>query len=299
MPVAKRVRFSTAKRLVSMFIAINRRISPRENWRRVSLVIANIAAPFLDSVVLLTSAGNPGIREKALKWPLQDGLKAEHLACGISLALSRHRLNVAAFCRNEVENRRDEHCTSVLYEWRFKCKSRIAGTRESRIHHATYRGEGVQGANRFGAYEFRDDHRLRGYRWFAGGCIRLGCRHVDYGEASGPPRLVGKADCATREALYSDFIGESSRLLVDAMQHNSSDLQKMLPVCALASRIRLSSSEPVMREAERVIRAIVSTYPKANLTAEQIEARAGTGNDPLRAFSDIRRIELESLQRQM
>jgi hypothetical protein len=73
----------------------------------------------------------------------------------------------------------------------------------------------------------------------------------------------------------------------------------ILPVYALASRIRLSSSEPVLREAERVIRAIVSTYPKANLTGEQIEAWAGTGNDPLRAFSDICRIELELLQRQM
>ena len=110
--------------------------------------------------------------------------------------------------------------------------------------------------------------------------------------------LLGK-QIARREVLYSDFIGESARLLVDAMQHNSSDLQKMLPVYALASRIRLSSSEPVLREAERVIRAIVSTYPKANLTAEQIEAQAGTGNDPLRPFSDTCRIELESLQRQM
>jgi hypothetical protein len=110
--------------------------------------------------------------------------------------------------------------------------------------------------------------------------------------------LLGK-QIARREALYSDFIGESARLLVDAMQHNSSDLQKMLPVYAQASRIRLSSSEPVVHEAEQVIRAIVSTYPRANLTAEQIEAQAGTGNDPLRAFSDICRIELESLQRQM
>src|ERR1700758_4523155 len=75
---------------------------------------------------------------------------------------------------------------------------------------------------------------------------------------------------ARREALYSDFIGESTRLLVDAMQHNSVDLQKMLPVHALASRIRLSSSEPVLQEAERVVRTIVSMYPRTNLTAEQI-----------------------------
>jgi hypothetical protein len=110
--------------------------------------------------------------------------------------------------------------------------------------------------------------------------------------------LLGK-QIARREALYSDFIGESARLLVDAMQHSSGDLQKMLPVYALASRIRLSSSEPVLQEAEHVIRTIVSTYPKTNLTAEQIEAQAVNGQDPLRAFSDMCRTELESLQREL
>jgi hypothetical protein len=110
--------------------------------------------------------------------------------------------------------------------------------------------------------------------------------------------LLGK-QIARREALYSDFIAESARLLVDAMQHNSSDLQTMLPVFALTSRTRLSSSEPVLQEAEQVIRTIVSTYPKTNLTAEQIEAQAMNGQDPLRQFSDACRIELDSLQRQL
>jgi len=45
-PVAKRTRFSEAKRVVSIFIAISRRISARENWWIVSLVIPNMAAPF-------------------------------------------------------------------------------------------------------------------------------------------------------------------------------------------------------------------------------------------------------------
>jgi hypothetical protein len=58
--------------------------------------------------------------------------------------------------------------------------------------------------------------------------------------------LLGK-QIARREALYSDFIGECARLLVDAMQHNVSDLQKLLPVYALLSRIRLSSSESAAR----------------------------------------------------
>lgn len=110
--------------------------------------------------------------------------------------------------------------------------------------------------------------------------------------------LLGK-QIARREALYSDFIGESARLLVDAMQHSASDLQRMLPVYALVSRIRLSSSEAVLQEAEQIIKTIVSTYPQPNLTAEQIESQAVNGHDPLRQFSDICRTELDSMQRQL
>ena len=110
--------------------------------------------------------------------------------------------------------------------------------------------------------------------------------------------LLGK-QIARREALYSDFIGESARLLVDAMQHSASDLQRMLPVYALVSRIRLSSSEAVLQEAEQIIKTIVSTYPQPNLTAEQIESQAVSGHDPLRQFSDICRTELDSMQRQL
>jgi hypothetical protein len=177
-------------------------------------------------------------------------------------------------------------------------KSGVAGTRESRIRHATYRGEGAQGANRFALMTSMMSTALAAIGGSLVGALGsavgtwITARHQDRRD------LLGK-QIARREALYSDFIGESSRLLVDAMQHNSSDLQKMLPVYALASRIRLSSSKPVLQEAEHVIRIIVSTYPKTNLTAEQIEAQAGSENDPLRAFSDICRIELESLQRQL
>jgi hypothetical protein len=105
---------------------------------------------------------------------------------------------------------------------------------------------------------------------------------------------------ARRETLYSDFIGESARLLVDAMQHNASDLQKLLPIYALLSRIRLSSSKPVLQQAEQVLKNLLSTYSEPNITAEQIQAQAVDGHrDPLREFSDICRAELDSLQRRL
>ncbi len=110
--------------------------------------------------------------------------------------------------------------------------------------------------------------------------------------------LLGKR-IVRREALYSDFIAESARLLVDAMEHNAGDLQKLIPVYALLSRIRLSSSEQVLQKAEQVVKTIVNTYPQPNLTAEQIQSRAVNGQDPLTEFSDTCRSELDSLQRQL
>lgn len=110
--------------------------------------------------------------------------------------------------------------------------------------------------------------------------------------------LLGQ-QIARREALYSDFIGESSRLLVDALQHNAGDLQKLLPLYALLSRIRLSSSGQVLEEAEKIIKTIITTYPQPNLTTEQIESRAANGKDFLRQFSNACRSELESLEKQL
>jgi hypothetical protein len=99
-----------------------------------------------------------------------------------------------------------------------------------------------------------------------------------------------------REQLYSDFISESAGVLVDALEHNVGDPKNLIPVYAL---IRLSSSLDVLANAEAVVREIVGTYAKPNLTPEQIQSRATKGGDPLRNFSDICRAELESMQAQV
>ena len=83
------------------------------------------------------------------------------------------------------------------------------------------------------------------------------------------------------------------------MQHSLTDLQKLLLVYALLSRIRIGSSGPVLQEAEQVIETIMSTYPQPNLTSEQIQSRAVHGQDPLPQFSDTCRTELDSLLRQL
>ena len=102
-----------------------------------------------------------------------------------------------------------------------------------------------------------------------------------------------------REQLYSEFITESARLVVDALEHNLSDPKNLIPAYALLSRVRLSSSPDVLATAEDVVRSIIGTFAKPNLTPEQIQSRATNGEDPLRNFSDICRTELEFMQRQI
>src|SRR5271170_3314691 len=90
-----------------------------------------------------------------------------------------------------------------------------------------------------------------------------------------------------REALYSDFISESARLLVDASEHSTGDPRNLIPSYGLLSRIRLSSSPEVLATAEDVVRGIINTYAKPNLTPEQIQWRATSPEDPLRSFSNV------------
>lgn len=104
---------------------------------------------------------------------------------------------------------------------------------------------------------------------------------------------------AARETLYSDFIVESARLLVDALEHNVGDPQKLIPFYSLLSRIRLSSTPRVLETAEELMKNILATYSEPNISAEEIQTRAGRGEDPLRTFSDTCRIELESLERKL
>ena len=99
-----------------------------------------------------------------------------------------------------------------------------------------------------------------------------------------------------RVQLYSDFITESTRVLVDALENNFEDPDKLIPAYALLSRIRLTSSEDVLASAESLVKNIVKNYGERNLTPEQIRSRALNGNDPLKQFSETCRAELDSLR---
>jgi hypothetical protein len=97
------------------------------------------------------------------------------------------------------------------------------------------------------------------------------------------------------EQLYADFINESARLLVDAVQHSLENPSTLVPIYALISRIRLRSSTDVIESGERLIATILKVYIEPNLTPEELQSAASKHNDHLQEFSNACRRELESL----
>jgi len=101
-----------------------------------------------------------------------------------------------------------------------------------------------------------------------------------------------------REMLYTEFITESSKLAIDALDHSLEDPEKVFTVYALQNRIRLASTAPVVEAADQTVGRILTRYFEPNLTREQMKELAlAHSADPLKSFSEACRRELETLRR--
>src|SRR5512139_641696 len=110
-------------------------------------------------------------------------------------------------------------------------------------------------------------------------------------------REMFRSELDKREALYGGFIGECSKLLIDALTHPLEDPAQLLSAYALANRIRLSASDGVVEEAEHVIRRITEQYFSHNIEIGEIrEIVRSDKADPLRPFAEACRVELNSLR---
>lgn len=123
------------------------------------------------------------------------------------------------------------------------------------------------------------------------------------GERSRHRRDLLQREITKREAAYSDFIERASKVYAASATHRIDDdaeLEGMVSLYAVASRIRLFASDQVMKEAENVVERIFLQYGDANMSAEQLRRSAvETRDDPLKAFSVICRRELQDIPREM
>jgi hypothetical protein len=110
-------------------------------------------------------------------------------------------------------------------------------------------------------------------------------------------RELTQLEMRKREALYGEFITECAKLLMDAFTHTLDTPEKLLPLYAMLNRIRLSASQPVLAEAERLLTRITDQYFSRNLTLDEIRDLARSeGADPLRTFGEACRAEFKSMR---
>jgi hypothetical protein len=85
------------------------------------------------------------------------------------------------------------------------------------------------------------------------------------------------------------------RLYIDALEHDATEITKLVDIYATLNRIRVLSSPKVIAEADNALRMIVDTYAKENATFSGIRHSISHGFlDPLRAFSEACHEELKT-----
>jgi hypothetical protein len=99
---------------------------------------------------------------------------------------------------------------------------------------------------------------------------------------------------AEMQALYKLFIQDASKLYMDALEHNTTEVPNLVDIYATLNRMRVLSSPKVVAEADNALRMIVDTYAKENTTFSGIKQLIDHGfPDPLRAFSEACHEELK------
>jgi hypothetical protein len=107
-------------------------------------------------------------------------------------------------------------------------------------------------------------------------------------------RELAVSEVRKREQLYTEFIVECTRLAIDSYTHNISHPETMSPAYSMRNRIRLTSTERVSTAADEALMRIIRQFQAKNLTLEELDIVAQSGEDPLKEFAEACRQELKT-----
>ena len=105
-------------------------------------------------------------------------------------------------------------------------------------------------------------------------------------------------EAAKREALYAEFIIEASRRLSEAWSHHAESPEVLAGLYSAHQRMRLTSSDEVIRLADYVIRLVIQAYAAPDKTFDELRQHIAASDeqwDPLRGFAEACRAELRAL----
>lgn len=103
-------------------------------------------------------------------------------------------------------------------------------------------------------------------------------------------------ELSQRDDLYKDFIVAASKTYGDAMLTNEPQMQDLVALYSMISRMRVLSSARTVACAQKVVEATVDTYFAPNKTIRELRelVKSGAGIDPLKDFSEAAREELQA-----
>jgi hypothetical protein len=103
-------------------------------------------------------------------------------------------------------------------------------------------------------------------------------------------------ELSRRDELYKDFIVAASKIYGDAMLTNEPQMQDLVALYSMISRMRVLSSARTVACARRVVETTVDTYFAPNKTIRELREliKSGVGIDPLKDFSEAAREELQA-----
>ena len=103
-----------------------------------------------------------------------------------------------------------------------------------------------------------------------------------------------RVELEEREKLYGMFVEETVHLFVDSIRQSAIDPAKIMRLYSKVARIRLTSSDRVLRAAEEVERRLLEAYERPPENPAEVLARYANGEenlDPLREFTEACREE--------
>jgi hypothetical protein len=115
------------------------------------------------------------------------------------------------------------------------------------------------------------------------------------GPGSSPAKCRGETTSIETTSI-NDLIVAASKTYGDAILSNEPQVQELVALSALISRMRVVSLPRTVACAEKILDAIIGTYLAPNKTIHEMHElmKSGAGIDPLKDFSEAAREELQA-----
>ena len=98
-------------------------------------------------------------------------------------------------------------------------------------------------------------------------------------------------EMSRRDDLNRDFIVAASKAYGESLMSNEPQLQDLVALYGMISRMRVVSSPRIVASAEKIMSTTIDTYFSPNLTFQEVREMMKSGNrlDPLKDFSEAAR----------